>query len=340
MTTLPPPISPKPYTAAQKAAMQKAVASVGIVADCQLQFAGYIEQAVYATDWAPNANPAQQITPAVGSLGSNGVGLSDPAMSPAIHPMLITTLKQCGMSVIRMWLEGTIGNALPEVTWTNSEAYHAAGIQVIAVINFQNCRQRCQTPSDADWLATLNDIPPATQTGVWAFEVGNELDTFGPVTRGDVYWIGTPAQYSHLLALAYPVLSAKGYAVIAGNCLRSLNFYKSLPAGWNKNVSAIGRHFYESSAAANLAEVDELNTYAANLGLGVANTEGGIRNGDTVARYNELKALVAGLRTRAGIHCLFPLINIPGDPLDVCAPLSTSYQPTSYLPAYTEGVTV
>ena len=267
-----------------------------------------------------------------GIIGTNGDGiLNDPHYDPSKYAILAATATACDFKVLRLWTEGTIGDPFPSSEWAIPLKWAALGVKMIAVLNFENSKQRCQAPTDADWLATLNSIPPASQTGVWAFEIGNEIDTFGPVTRGDVYWIGTPQQYTHLCALAYPILKAKGYDVIMGNVLRGLTYYETLkPLGAFNYCDWGGVHPYNNSAATNLAFVDQGGTFMESVGKGLCCTESNPRCSAAQA-VAQLRLMKAGYLQRKGIFLFFPFVN-GGDPQDNFGPINLDMTQSVYFP--------
>jgi len=261
------------------------------------------------------------LVPSPAVIGSNLAGVSDPAGDPIGHTQLAATATRDHLQVVRLWTEGAFNVPFPANYWSVPLHWHAAGVKVVAVLNFQNSVPRCSAPSDADWILKLSSIPPPAQSGVWAFCIGNETDTAA-------YYTGTTAQLAHLINLAAPILHANGYYVIAPSQLNSLTQLQQLNAlGALAGVDAIDRHFYSNSAAGCLAQVDPAAAYAVSIKKDLVCTEGGVRGGDAPTLAAQVKILfgTTGLQSRSGTFLHFPMYLMASDTLDTAAPLTASY---------------
>jgi hypothetical protein len=256
-------------------------------------------------------------------LGGNLTGTLDPACDPTVHPELLAAVKHFGFSLVRLWTEGSMLSPCA-AQWAVSQAWAKAGVSVVAVLNFQNMggdKLRCTAPSDAQWTAYLNSIPPAASTGVTYFEIGNELDYAA-------YYTGTVTQYAHLLALADPILHAKGYKIIMANCLYGLSWYQQLAAmGAFAHVDAAGRHSYESTAAAALSDYTAAAAFVASQNVEFICTEVNLERVATGQLASEITKLYTGLQSIPGTYLYFPLQVIPSDTADPAGLLNAAYQP-------------
>lgn len=271
-----------------------------------------------------NAPPATQPTP-IGIIGTNAVGMSDPAIDFTVHPTLLTAVQQLDLEYLRIWIEGG-WNKAPAATYFKSSLAWSKYVKVIAVANFQNSTPRCSAPSDAVWVNYWTAFPPPSVTGIYAICIGNETDTVGVTTRPDVYWNGTNSQLFHLLQLAYPILHKDGYIVVGPSQLRSLDQLKALNAlGAAPYYDAVDRHFYSGTAVSCLTDVDDSLAYGTTINKLVIDTEGGVRNAGS-GLPSETQKLNAGLRTRKGVFCLYPLYIIPNENLDIAAPLTGQWE--------------
>ena len=264
---------------------------------------------------APVAQPTTEIA---STFGSNGEGVTYPSGDPALHPQLLAACKQYGFQYFRLWTEQPFSTPFPASYWTIPQKWAAAGVKVLAVINFQNS-PKCAAPSDADWLIKINSFPAAKDSGVWGVCLGNECDT-------STYFTGTVQQLAHLMQLAYPILKSKGYVVIAPSMIQSLDPIKQLAAlGALVFCDYVDFHVYEATALQALASVDAFKTYCASINKPGLISECGIRGSanDLAGWASQITAFFTGLESRAGIYLQFPLFWLPGskDPLCQMAPL-------------------
>jgi hypothetical protein len=252
------------------------------------------------------------------TYGGNLLGCTDAGGNPSLHPQLLAAAKHFGFTMVRLWMEGSLLAAC-ESQWTVSQAWAAAGVSVIAVLNFQNMTPRCAAPSDSQWTIYLNSIPASAATGVTYIEIGNELDYA-------TYYTGTVAQYAHLLALAEPILHAKGYRIIMANCLYGLSWYQQLAAlGAFAYVDAAGRHSYDSTAAAALANYTAAAAFVSSQGVQFLCTEVNLERVASGQLASEITKLYAGLANIPGSYIYFPLCVIPTDTADPAGLLTTAY---------------
>ena len=252
-------------------------------------------------------------------LGANLLGCTDAGGNPTVHPELLAATKHFGFSTVRLWMEGSLLSPCAW-QWTVSQAWAAAGVSVVAVLNFANMTPRCAAPNDVQWTAYLNSIPPATATGVTYIEIGNELDYA-------TYYTGTMAEYAHLLALADPVLHGKGYRIIMANCLFNLNSYQQLAAlGAFSHVDAAGRHSYDSTAATALVNYAAAAAFVASQNVQYICTEVNLERVATGQLPGEISKLFAGLTAIPGAYIYFPMYLIPSDTSDPAGLLTSDYQ--------------
>jgi hypothetical protein len=273
---------------------------------------------------APTTNAAaagQVANPAV--LGINAAGISDAMIDLSAHPQYLTFCKAAGITTLRVWTEGAFTTHQPAGYYHLLPPWGAAGVHVIAVANFQNSVPRCSAPSDADWTAWCSAIPPPATTGIWAIEIGNEVNTA-------TYCTASAAQLAHLMQLAYPILHKQGYIVIAPSTLNSLNEIQTLQGlGAYQYADYLNVHSYRPTAAAVAADVDAAQAIATAVGKPLAMTEWGTRPGGAgaggaapVAWASQQTAAIALLKQRNVLACSFPLYVMPGDTLDLAAPFT------------------
>lgn len=219
-----------------------------------------------------------------------------------ITTMQRDTLPLGGLRYLRAWLTCSTAAAPPVSQWVQSLKWAAAGVKVIAVWNTQTSPLRTKAPTVDQVKAFFNGLPLPAQTGVWAFELVNEHDY-------SAYFSDTPAALAMIFNTAGPILRSKGYKVIGSNCLSSYGFYldKGVKASL-ANVDFIGRHAYESTAVAALADYDKIKAYADQCGVGYMCTEVGLHSANWSV---ELPKLWAGLKQRQGTYIYFPLYNVP-----------------------------
>lgn len=235
------------------------------------------------------------------AAGLNSVGVDDPAADPKVHPEIGLTLQHFGMQYMRLWMTGLIVGTVPWSKFNITANYAAIGVKPVVVLNFQNSAVRTKAPAMADWTAYLNSIPLPSVTGVYAFEIGNEIDYA-------TYYSGTVQEYAALLQAAYPILSAKGYKVICGNVLFNLNWYQQLKTlGAFAFCDYIGGHFYYADAAGALKAYDGLIAFAASVGKPVFCTEVGLHGSNLTVWAAEITKLYAGLKLRGGTYLYFML---------------------------------
>lgn len=248
----------------------------------------------------PAANPGFEFGFNLGGLAVTQSAINDPSATLGDIQNHYTKAKY-----IRAWLTSSTASAPPSSQWATTVAQAAAGYKVIAVYNLNNSPTRGAMPTPAQIATYFNALPPASQTGVWAFELVNECDY-------KTYYTGTVAQLAGLFNVAGPILHAKGYKVIGSNVLYGETWYNNavLKAALGY-VDYIGKHAYDSSAASALAEYDTLIACAAANKVGVCCTEVGLHNADVAV---ELPKLWAGLQQRSGIFIYFPFYSVAGNP--------------------------
>lgn len=259
----------------------------------------------------PVLNPVVPAVPSVGRFGLNLGGSVDPLSDPTLHPSYLKAFTRFAPGgVARVWFTASLSGTMPISQFAVAGAYDAAGVDLLGVINFQNSAVRCMAPPMADWLQYINSFPTALVSGFKYIEIGNELDS-------KTYWADTSANYAALLAAAYPILKAKGYIVVAGNCtnFNTTNFinYDMAKYGMFANCDAIGVHLYTSDAASALAGYQRLLAFAATVGKLVICTEVGLHMnpGDIAAWAAQIQLLIAGLKTLAGIWIYFSMYQLP-----------------------------
>src|SRR5580658_4902893 len=84
-----------------------------------------------------------------------------------------------GQGYIRMWTTWDLTKQVPQAgnpIYSMALQYAAAGVKVIAVLNLQNCPGKL-APTAAETAAYLTNHPTQAQTGIWAYELGNEVDS-------------------------------------------------------------------------------------------------------------------------------------------------------------------
>jgi hypothetical protein len=246
------------------------------------------------TAWNPPVSSAEAV-----SAFTFGV---NPGAAPDV-PSVIAAMNHFGMKIARFWTTGLFTSPPPQSLWTGMLKYAAVGIQNVAVLNFQNSAVRCKSPAMADWTNYLNAIPTPDKTGVTYFEIGNEIDFTD-------YYSDSPANYATLLHAAAPILRGKGYKIICGNVLSSLTWLNTLAGlGAMANCDYIGRHAYESNAAAALSDYEALVIFAGAHGKGVFCTEVGLHgdSGNLPGWAAETQKLYTGVKALGGVYLQFPL---------------------------------
>ena len=241
---------------------------------------------------------------------------TNPGGAPNVQST-IAAMQHFGMKIARFWTTGPFTSPPASSLWTLPLQYAAAGIQNVAVLNFQNSAVRCKAPALSDWTNYLNAIPAPANTGISYFEIGNEIDF-------TAYYNDSPANYAALLRVAAPILRAKGYKIICGNVLYGLTWLNTLAGlGAMTDCDYVGRHAYENNAAAALNDYQSLVTFAIAQGKGVFCTEVGLHGNsanlpqwaaETQKLYAGLKTLNATLNTQhstlntqSAIYLQFPL---------------------------------
>lgn len=219
-----------------------------------------------------------------------------------------------GTSYVRLWTTFDPTKPAPaagDSEYTQCLQYDNAGVKVIGVVNLQNSPgMLAPTPSQA--AAFLSTLPNAKQTGIWAFELGNEVDskTYCKDNQGNVgNWIKS----------MYAGLKAKGYMVIGPNPSGGfVNLYSTyLRNGVMAFMDFAGKHAYESNAQTSLADIDGVVAWLAQNAPNVKLlcSEVGLHaNANTWPA--QLALLWQGLKTRTGIFIFFALyvVNTPAGP--------------------------
>jgi hypothetical protein len=255
-------------------------------------------------------------------FGSNGEGVTYPSGDPSLHPQLLTACRAYDFEYFRLWTEEPFSTPFPSSYWKIPLKYQAAGIKVMAVINFQNSPNSA-APSDKDWLTKINSFPNARTAGVWGVCLGNECDSKS-------YYTGTYSQLAHLMQLAYPILQDKGYVVIGPSAISSLALLEHLNAlGALRYCDYADYHVYATTAQAALSVVDGYKSYCKSIDKPSLMSELGIRGlgTNTSGWSKQCQLLFAGLQSRSGIYLQFPLFWLTSstDPLCQQAPLSRTY---------------
>jgi hypothetical protein len=268
---------------------------------------------------APPILPTGQIAQPF-TLIINAGGISDPAINLATHPLYLPFFKSAGVTGLRVWTEGAFAAPQPASYYAALLPWQKAGVHVIAVANFQNSVPRLSAPTDAVWTAWLTAIPPPATTGIWAIEIGNEVNT------GD-YYNGSGQQLAHLMQLAYPILHAKGYVVIAPSTLNSLNEIQTLVGlGAYQWADYLNIHSYRGTPAAIAADADAASPIAASVGKPLAMTEEGLRLGNVPAAVlaSQQVQTTGLLSQRSVLAGYFPLYLMASDTLDIAAPFTAT----------------
>ena len=262
-------------------------------------------------------------------FGENLSGISDPAGDPATHPQLLAAARALNLAAVRLWIEGAFTSQQPVSYFKICRDWQADGIKVIAVANFQNASPRCSAPTDAVWTSYWKNFPAPAQTGIYAISIGNEINT-------SAYYGGSVAQMAHLMQLAYPLLHAKGYTVIAGSDINELKYYGQLNQlgafNWCDRVDV---HAYYSTAAQVVNCIDQGIAFGRSIGKPCDAMEFGVRMSASNKpgwAAEEQRAMLQ-LKTRSGY--LLPFSFYPIENLDQACPLTTQYeQDAVFYPAF------
>jgi hypothetical protein len=261
-----------------------------------------------------SGSPFIQVTPSV--IGINAAGVSDPLIDLSTHPQYLSFCKAAGITRLRVWTEGTFKTHQPASYYHYLPAWNQAGVKVILVANFQNSTPRGSAPSDADWSGWCSAIPPPSITGAAYVEIGNEVNT-------GTYYTGNVQQLAHLMEVAYPILHAKGYLVIAPSTLNSLSWVTNLQTlGAYKFCDFVNIHSYVGSAEQVAAAAHAAELVATAVGKPLAMTEWGTRpasKSPPIWAAEQVKA-IGLLRQRPIMSLSFPLYFLPGDPSDAASP--------------------
>jgi hypothetical protein len=244
--------------------------------------------------WNPPATPT--VAPPTFTFGVNLGGSPDLATA-------LAAMKHFGMKIARFWTWGPFTSLPSPSLWADPLKYAAAGIQNVAVLNFQNSAVRCKSPALNDWTNYLNAIPSPDKTGITYFEIGNEIDL-------NTSYSDSQANYAALLHSAAPILRSKGYKIICGNVCFGLTWLNALAAlGAMPDCDYVGRHAYSGDAATALAAYQELLTFANTHGKGAFCTEVGLHsNPANLPTWSaETQKLYAGVKTIGGTYLQFPL---------------------------------
>lgn len=207
---------------------------------------------------------------------------------------------------VRAWQTGSIQSAPADSQFTQTRFWTSLGLKPIMVYNTQNNVPRCMCPSTAQIQTYFNGLPSSSDTGIWGVELVNEHDY-------TAYYTDTYQNLTNLFTIAAPILRSKGYKVIGSNCLSSVGMYQDgilKTALQNKVVDYIGRHAYEQTAAAALADHAKVKALADSYGVGYLCTEVGLKNANFVT---ELPKLWAGLKALGGIYLGFTLYQFSGN---------------------------
>jgi hypothetical protein len=254
---------------------------------------------------------------------------TNPGNAPSVQGT-VAAMQHFGMKIARFWTTGPFTAPPAPSLWTGTLQYAAADIQNVAVLNFQNSAVRCKAPALADWTNYLNAIPSPANTGITYFEIGNEIDFAA-------YFSDTPVNYAALLQIAAPILRAKGYKIICGNVLYGLTWLNTLAGlGAMANCDYVGRHAYESNAAAALNDYQALIAFANAQGKGVFCTEVGLHGNaaNLPAWAAETQKLYAGVKALNGtLNTQLSTLNVQ--------PATNNQQPATFLqfPLFPTGTT-
>jgi hypothetical protein len=253
-------------------------------------------------------------------IGTNLEGISYAQGDPVVHPQLLTTAQGLRVQTARFWIEGSWSAKITGNYFHVTQAWQKAGVKVIAVANYQNSVPRCSAPTDAVWTAYWTAFPSPAQTGIYAIDLGNEVNTSN-------YYTGTPSQLAHLMALAYPILHAKGYVVCAPSVLNSLNWYQQLQKlnAFN-DCDRIDVHSYAGSAASVVVFIDQGIAFGRSIGRPCDASEWGVRMSasNKPAWAAQTAAVYSLLQTRSGWFNAFSFYPT-ADPLDQATPLDKNY---------------
>jgi hypothetical protein len=277
----------------------------------------------HVVTWASGTQPPQAFAVSVlpaPVFGENLGGVGDVAGDLTLHPQLLATAKSLNLSLVRLWLEGSFTTQPSGSYFKIAKHWQNAGLKVIAVANFQNATPRCAAPSDSVWTNFWTGFPPPGQTGIFAISIGNEINTAA-------YYNGSVAQLAHLMSLAYPILHAKGYVVIAGSDLNDLSFYGQLnKLGAFNFCDRIDVHAYCGAPQQVVGLIDQGIAFGRSIHKPCDATEFGVRmsaTNPTAWSAAEGQALAA-LKTRSGY--LLPFSFYPMESLDQACPLNVNYE--------------
>lgn len=249
------------------------------------------------------SDPATPTNPGVGIWGINLAGSKDPISDPSVHPAYLTAFARFAPNgIARVWFDSPLDQPIPDAEFGTPRQWASKGISVSGVVNFQK-----SVPSTAGFSAHLNSFPTASASGIKYIEIGNEIDS-------KKYFNGPSQTYAALLAVAYPILKAKGYLVVLGNTtnFNTTNYlnYDAVKYGMLDNCDMIGVHLYTGDAASALAGYDKLIAFAAAHGKGVFCSEVGLHLKNNPGIWpNQIKALITGLKNRKGTWIYFSMNN-------------------------------
>ncbi len=168
--------------------------------------------------------------------------------------------------------------------------------------------------------AYWNAFPAAAETGIYAIDLGNEVNTA-------LYYTGTPEQLARLMEIAYPILHARGYVVCAPSVLNSLSWYEQLEKlNAFDHSDRIDAHSYFSSAAGVVAMIDQGIAFGRSIGKPCDSSEWGVRmaSSNRSAWAAETARAYSLLQTRSGWFSAFSFYPT-ADPLDQATPLDSVY---------------
>lgn len=242
----------------------------------------------------------------IGGLWPTNSRIDDTGFS--LSKLLVDMAPLGNGKILRAWGTCPLVGPIPDSQFTQTRIWATAGLQTIYVWNTQQNGK--DIPTQAQVIAHFNSWPTAINSGVTFVELVNEHDNLQYLNQ-------TPANLAGLgmlFATAGPILKAKGYAVIASNCLSSYGSYQDShvkPSLTPKNVDYIGRHGYAGDAATATANVTKVKLFADSLGLGFCQTEAGLREANYVV---ELPKYWQAMQALGGIHIAFTLYQISTSP--------------------------
>src|ERR1700734_400328 len=211
-----------------------------------------------------------------------------------------------GTAYIRVWTIWDLTKKVPQAgnpIYSMALQYAAAGVKVIAILNLQNCPGKL-APTAAQTAAYLADHPTPAETGIWAYELGNELDS-------TAYCGDNQLNVGNWIKGMSPTLRKLGFKVIGPNTIGGFsNLYDTyLRNGVMPFLDYAGKHPSDGTAAQSLADVDGVASWLAINAPNVqpAYTEVNLHPASMAVEQAQLPLVWEGCKIRKGLFLHFPL---------------------------------